>query len=244
MFSIDVAVRARALRSGLLGLVLSFLVAGVSVAGDAGPVDTTSGSGQSPLAAWWESHGDAVREASDFFMTVRADEPIGLLSFALLVVLVLPRNAKAVRSFFNQIMSKYPLEAFRKGRVHDEDIAQARKLLFFYCLFLIYQVIQMPLTLGADGVLPFMADLVFQVLLLGFLFSAYRQLRRSMRLRWKDDEDRRQKMTEWLNSKLEGMNVRIHEMRKLALSVFAVSFGPVAIEKPPSLISTLVALGV
>ena len=102
----------------------------------------------------------------------------------------------------------------------------------------------MPLTLGADGVLPFMADLVFQVLLLGFLFSAYRQLRRSMRLRWKDDEDRRQKMTEWLNSKLEGMNVRIHEMRKLALRVFAVSFGPVAIEKLPSLISRLVALGV
>lgn len=229
--------------TALIGLVLTFLLVGSAFAGEAAESEATSASRQGALAEWWAAHGDTVREASELFATVRADDVLALLAFALFAVAVLPRSVTDIRSFFNQIMTKHPLPAFRKGGVEDEDIAQARKLLFFYCLFLIYQVFQMPLTLGANGILPLVADLFFQVVLLGFLFVAYWKLKRRMRLRWVDAPDRKQKMAEWLNEKLDGMNVRIREMRKLALGVFVVSFGPVAIEAMPAMISALVKFG-
>ena len=229
--------------TALMGLVLAFLPVGRAIAGEETVSEGTPVLDRGPLAEWWTSHGGTVTEASELFATVRADDVLASLAFVLFAVAVLPRSVADIRSFFNQIMTKYPLPAFRKGGVEDEDIAQARKLLFFYCLFLIYQVFQMPLTLGANGIFPLVADLFFQVVLLGCLFVAYWKMKRRMRLRWADDPERKQKMAEWLNAKLDGMNVRIREMRRLALGVFVVSFGPVAVEAAPTLISGLVAIG-
>lgn len=111
--------------------------------------------------------------------------------------------------------------------VNDKNIMQARKILFFFCLFLIYRIIQFPLTSGNNSELAFVSDFFFQSIILTLLVLEYRSLKQALERRWEGDPDKREYMQQWLNEKLDGMNIRWRDMRKLAIGVLLAGFGPV-----------------
>jgi hypothetical protein len=113
--------------------------------------------------------------------------------------------------------------------VTDNDNRQARKVLFFYLLFLLYQLVEFPLTLGHDKGLQFFTDLAIQTGLLMAVVWTFHRLKRGLRDRWRTDAARQKKMDRWLGAKLEGMNIRWRDISKLAVGVFIVGFAPVAL---------------
>ncbi len=190
------------------------------------------------FSAYYLQHREQVVQAARASDFVRHNWYFGIGAFVVYALITLPRDGGAIVGFFNQMMKKAPLPAYRKGGVTDIDIEKTRKVLFFYCLYLLYQVIQFPLTVGQDNQITFYADAAIQVILLGALFGSFGDLKLNFLDAWKGEADldrkaKAQKMKNWLDTKLSGMNVRWRDMRGYALSVFAVNFLPWALFHAP-----------
>ena len=176
------------------------------------------------LGATYRSHRQDFATVSDYSERARENWVVGLFGFAVFLFLTLPRNVGGARAFYSQMMEQAPLPA--DSKVTDDDFRQARKVLFFYLLFLLYQIVQFPLTLGHDKGVPFYADLIIQISLLIAIVWTYRDLKRGLRARLSGDPAQQEKLDDWLNEKLEGMNVRWRDITKLAVGVFVAGFTP------------------
>jgi hypothetical protein len=139
------------------------------------------------------------------------------------------------------MMEQAPLPS--DGKVTDDDYRQARKVLFFYLLFLLYQIVQFPLTLGHDKGVPFYADLIIQTGLLVAIVWTYRDLKRGLRARLSGDPAQQEKLDEWLSEKLEGMNIRWRDISKLALGVFVAGFTPAVLSHLVGWLDAITGLG-
>jgi len=172
----------------------------------------------------YHRHRHQFVEVSDYSERARRNWIVGLFGFAAFVLLTLPKNTKSVGAFYRQMMQASPLSG--EDRVTAANDRQARKVLFFYLLFLLYQIVQYPLTFGSDNLVQFLADLAIQTALLLMVVWAFHRLKLGMRDQWRNDPDRQEKMDHWLGAKLEGMNIRWRDIRKLAVGVFIVGFTP------------------
>jgi hypothetical protein len=175
----------------------------------------------------YRSHRHQFVKVSDYSDRARRNWMVGLFGFAVFVFLTLPKNTKGVRAFYRQMMERSPLPA--EDGVSDDDNRQARKVLFFYLLFLLYQLVQFPLTLGHDNRLQFFTDLAIQTFLLLAVVWTFHRLKRGLYKRWRSDAARREKMDRWLGAKLEGINIRWRDISKLAVGVFIIGFTPAAL---------------
>jgi hypothetical protein len=172
----------------------------------------------------YRSHRQGFATVSNYSERARQNRFVGLFGFAVFLLLTLPRNLGGARAFYSQMMDQAPLPA--DSGVTDADYRQARKVLFFYLLFLLYQIVQFPLTLGHDKGVPFYADLIVQTGLLMAVVWTFRDLKRNLRERWSADPAQQDKMDDWLDEKLEGMNIRWRDIGKLAAGVFVAGFTP------------------
>ncbi|MDE2133277.1 MAG: hypothetical protein KGM97_01315 [Alphaproteobacteria bacterium] len=177
--------------------------------------------------ASYHSHRDQFVKVSEYSERMRENWLLGAFGFAVFVLLTVPKNARGVRAFYRQMMERSPLSA--ETDATDDDNRQARKVLFFYLLFLLYQLVEFPLTIGHDKGIPFYADLIFQTSLLLAVVWAFHGLQRGLRQRWRSDPGGREKMDRWLDEKLEGINIRWRNIRKLAVGVFVAGFAPAAL---------------
>jgi hypothetical protein len=175
----------------------------------------------------YRSHRQGFAMVSDYSERVRTTWWTNLLAFAVFLFLTLPSNARGVRTFYRQMMETSPLP--KEDGVTEESNRQARKVLFFYLLFLLYQIVQFPLTLGHDNNVQFTADLIIQSALVILVAWAFHLLKRDMQVQWKNDPARKEKMSRWLDQRLEGMRIRWRDIRKLAVGVFITGFAPAAL---------------
>jgi hypothetical protein len=221
----------RVLVISLLTMLAIGLASAPAPASATPPVATTQVASQPALARDVKTVADAYRghrgafvHVSDTSERVRANWIAGLIAFAIFVLVTVPASARGFGPFYRQMMAPAPL-ATADG-VTDDNNRQARQVLFFYLLFLFYQLVEFPLTLGHSKGIPFIADLVIQAGLVIVIAWAYHSLRRAMRRQWKDDPDRRQKTDRLLGQKLDGMRIRWRDIRGLAVAVFIVEFAP------------------
>ena len=201
----------------------------------------TAANGVTRLGATYRSHRQAFATVSDYSQQARENWVVGLFGFAVFLFLTLPRNLGGARAFYSQMMEQAPLPA--DSKVTDDDYRQARKVLFFYLLFLLYQIVQFPLTLGHDKGVPFYADLIIQTGLLIAIVWTYRELKRGLRARLSGDPAPQEKLDEWLNEKLEGMNIRWRDISKLAVGVFIAGFTPAALSHLVGWLDAITDLG-
>ena len=189
----------------------------------------------------YHNHRHDFVTVSDYSQRARENWIVGLFGFAVFVLLTVPKNARGVRAFYRQMMERDPLSS--EEGVSDDDNRRARKVLFFYLLFLLYQLIEFPLTLGHDKGIPFYADLIFQAGLLIAVVAAFHGLKRSLHERWKADAARQEKMDRWLSSRLDGLNIRWRDISKLAVGVFVAGFTPAALSHLTGWLDAASALG-
>ena len=175
----------------------------------------------------YRNHRQQFQTVSTYSQRARENWIVGLFGFAVFVLLTIPKNFRGVRAFYRQMMEREPLSS--EAGATDGDNRQARKVLFFYLLFLLYQLVAFPLTLGHDKGIPFYADLIFQSALLLAVVVAFHGLKRGLHERWKADPTRQEKMDHWLGEKLEGINIRWRDIRMLAVGVFVAGFTPAAL---------------
>jgi len=217
--------------AGIAGGALYFAVnrtpAPQQVAGQTSATGSMMDRGVRTFDNSYHSHRQQFVTVSDYSQRMRTTWIAGLIGFAVFVLLTVPKNSRGVRAFYRQMMERSPLSA--EEGVTDDDNRQARKVLFFYLLFLLYQLVEFPLTLGHDKGIPFYADLIFQTGLLLAVVVAFHRLKRTLHQRWKADAARQEKMDRWLSSKLQGMNIRWRDISKLAAGVFVVGFTPAAL---------------
>lgn len=192
-------------------------------------------------AAAYRKHRQAFSRVSDYSGRVRGNWIAGLAAFLLFVLLTVPASFKSVGAFYRQMMETAPLS--REGGVSEENNRQARKVLFFYLLFLFYQLVEYPLTLGHAGRIQFIADLVIQACLVIAIGWTYHGLRRGMRRQWKDDPARREKTERWLGERLDGMRIRWRDISGLVFAVFVVEFAPVFLSHLTQWLDALSAFG-
>jgi hypothetical protein len=203
-----------------------------------------------PVAAGLKSFDNSYRAHRERFVTVskyseaaRRNRLLALAGILVFAFLTLPKNVRGVRAFYRQMIATSPLPDFPDGSIAAANVQQARAVLFFYLLFLLYQLIAFPLTLGRDNIIQFSADLFFQATILLALVWTFHVLKRDLRAQWRDDPERREKMDLWLNEKLAGMNIRWRDIRWLALGVFAAGFAPVSLAHLPDWLDAFAALG-
>lgn len=175
---------------------------------------------------FWTKYRADVKRVSEVSQQIRNERFVPISGFAFFLIFLAPRKVANIRLFFNQMMEKHPLPAYRQGGVTDDEIAQARKVLFFFCLYFVYQIVQFPLTIKNHDGIAFFADLIFQVVIVGFLLSGYFRLQHLMSERWENDAERHEAMMKWLNTKLEGMQIKWGELRRITVGIFFVSFSP------------------
>lgn len=211
--------------------------AAVPAATPAQPSTHTSSSQQSSHPAtrhfhpFYEQHRGEVLRVSDYSKRARSNRIVALICFVVFAFLTLPKSARDIRAFYQQLVATRPLPA--EAGEDDENNRRARKVLFFYLLFLLYQVVQFPLTWGRDNSVQFYSDLAFQTLLLLAVLLTFRSLKRGVALRWQDDPEARARMQSWLGAKLEGLTIRWRDMSRLALGMFVGAFTPALLAKLP-----------
>lgn len=189
----------------------------------------------------YRSHRQQFVTVSDYSERARRNWIVELFGFAVFVLLTLPKNARGGRAFYRQMMERSPLSA--EAGATDDDNRQARKVLFFYLLFLLYQIVQFPLTFGRDNLIQFYSDLAIQTGLLLAVMWTFHRLKRGLHERWRGDPARQDKMDSWLNVKLEGINIRWRDIRKLAVGVFVAGFAPAALSHLPGWLDVVTDFG-
>ncbi len=172
----------------------------------------------------YRSHRPQFARVSDYSQRVRGNWMAGLFAFAVFVLLTLPVNTRGVRAFYRQMMEAAPLTT--EESVTEENNRQARKVLFFYLIFLLYQLAEYPLTFGHGNHVQFVTDFVIQTGLVLAIAWAFHDLKHGMREQWKNDPERQDKMNRWLNQRLAGMRIRWRDISKLAVAVFIAGFTP------------------
>jgi len=198
--------------------------------------------GVKAVAQSYRAHRGGFETASKYSESARRNRLLALAAIAIFAFLTLPKNIRGVRAFYCQMIATSPLPDFPEGDIGAGNVQQARAVLFFYLLFLLYQIVAFPLTLGRDNIVQFSADLFFQSAILAALIRSFYVLKRDLRARWADDPARREKMDLWLNEKLEGLNIRWRNIRWLALGVFAAGFAPVTVAHLPNWLDAFAAL--
>jgi hypothetical protein len=193
------------------------------------------------VANAYRSHRAEFARVSDYSERVRSNWIAGLVAFAIFVLLTVPASTRGIGAFYHQMMEPEPL-AMAEGVTEDNN-RQARKVLFFYLLFLLYQLIEYPLTLGHSNGVPFVADLLIQTCLVIAVAWSYHGLKRGMHRQWKDDPARQQKTDRWLGQRLDGMRIRWRDIRGLAVVVFIVEFAPVFLSHLTGWLDVLAAHG-
>jgi len=186
--------------------------------------------------AGWHRHRAQFRSVSDYSAQMRTNRIVAVIGFLVFVLLTLPKNARGVKAFYRQMMETSPLPP--DAGATDGNNRRARRLLFFYLLFLLYQLVQFPLTWGRDNQVQFVSDLLIQTFLLVAVAWSYHVLKRGIGEQWAGDSERRR---ETLGAKLDGINVRWRDIRAMALGVFVVGFTPALLSRLPDWLDTLVA---
>lgn len=216
---------------------------GPAVSSSAGqpPSQSAPATGFRDFADAYRSHRARFAEVSDYSNRVRSNRLAGLLAFAGFVLLTVPFNIRGVRAFYRQMMETAPLA--RQDGVSEENNRQARKVLFFYLLFLLYQLVEYPLTFGHGNRVQFTADLLIQIGLVIAIAWSFHSLKRGMHAQWAGDSERQAKMDRWLSDRLAGLRIRWRDISKLALGVFVVSFTPVALSHVTGWLDAATAFG-
>ena len=184
-------------------------------------------------------HHAQFRSVSDYSARVRTNRIVAAVGFLIFVLLTLPKNARGARAFYRQMMETSPLPP--ESGATDDNNRRARRVLFFYLLFLLYQLVQFPLTWGRDNQVQFFSDLLIQAFLLVAVAWAYHRLKRGMFDQWKDDPARRDKVAVSLGSKLEGINIRWRDIRMMAVGVFIAGFTPALLSRMTDWLDVFVA---
>jgi len=198
--------------------------------------------GLSTVAKSYRAHRGSFISVSQYSEETRRNRLLALGGILIFAFLTLPKSIRGVRAFYRQMIATSPLPDFPDGSIGERSVQQARAVLFFYLLFLLYQIVAFPLTLGRDNIIQFSADLFFQSAILLALIWSFHVLKRDLRAQWADDPARRDKMELWLNEKLEGLNIRWRNIRWLALGVFAAGFAPVTVAHLPNWLDAFAAL--
>ncbi len=198
--------------------------------------------GLKSAAKSYRAHRGGFVTVSNYSENARRNRLLALGGILIFAFLTLPRSIRGVRAFYRQMIATSPLPDFPDGGIGAGNVQQARAVLFFYLLFLLYQIVAFPLTLGRDNIIQFSADLFFQSAILLALIWSFHVLKRDLRAQWADDPARRDKMELWLNEKLEGLNIRWRNIRWLALGVFAAGFAPVTFAHLPNWLDAFAAL--
>jgi hypothetical protein len=187
----------------------------------------------------YHRHRQQFQSVSGYSRQVRTNRIVAVVGFLAFVLLTLPKNARGARGFYRQMMEKAPLPAVEG--ITDDDNRRARQVLFFYLLFLLYQIVQFPLTWGRDNTVQFASDLVIQFVLLVAVGWAYHRLKRGLTDRWKPDPARGEKMDAWAGHRLEGLNIRWRDVRKMAVGVFVAGFAPALLSRATDALDMLSA---
>jgi len=174
----------------------------------------------------WHHHRDQVRSVSDYSARVRTNRIVAVAGFLVFVLLTLPRNARGVKAFYRQMMETSPLPS--DSGASDENNRRARRLLFFYLLFLLYQIVQFPLTWGRDNGVQFVSDLAIQAFLLVAVAWSYTVLKRGVFDQWKGDPARGRQM---LRGRLDGIAIRWRDIRMMAAGIFVAGFTPALLSR-------------
>lgn len=190
----------------------------------------------------YRAHRERFVSVSKYSEATRRNRLLALGGILIFAFLTLPKSIRGVRAFYRQMIATSPLPDFPDGSIAPANVQQARAVLFFYLLFLLYQIVAFPLTLGRDNIVQFSADLFFQTAIMLALIWSFHSLKRDLRAQWADDPARREKMDLWLNEKLEGLNIRWRNIRWLALGVFAAGFAPVTFAHLPNWLDAFAAL--
>ena len=187
---------------------------------------------------FYQRHRDQVLRVSDYSRRARSNHVVAVICFLLFAFVTLPGNIRSGRAFFRQLVASAPLPD--AAGADDGDNRRARRVLFFYLLFLLYQIVQFPLTWGRDNAVQFTADLFFQALLLAGVVLSYRSLKRAIALRL--GPDRRETMKAWQSTRLEGVSLRWRDLSRLALTMFIGGFAPALLAKLPDWLDVLAAV--
>lgn len=193
------------------------------------------------VASSYRAHRGGFEAVSKYSESTRRNRLLALAGILIFAFLTLPKSIRGVRAFYRQMIATSPLPDFPDGSIGAGNVQQARAVLFFYLLFLLYQIVAFPLTLGRDNIIQFSADLFFQSAILLSLVWSFHVLKRDLRAQWADDPARRDKMELWLNEKLDGLNIRWRNIRWLALGVFAAGFAPVTFSHLPQWLDVFAA---
>lgn len=182
--------------------------------------------------AAYHRHRHQFQSVAEYSQRARTERLVALAGFLVFVLFTVPLNAHGGRAFYRQLVGTKPLPP--EAGDEEESNRRARQVLFFYLLFLLYQIVQFPLTWGRDNTVQFTSDLIFQFVLMTGVIATYFGLRRSMARQWTGDPDCRRKMSVALSKKVEGIAVRWRDMPRLAALMFVGGFTPALLTKLPS----------
>lgn len=173
----------------------------------------------------WQRHHHQFRSVSDYSSRMRTDRLVALAGFLTFVFLTLPLNAHGAKGFYRQMMERSPLRD--ETGASDANNRRARRLLFFYLLYLLYQIVQFPLTWGRDNDVQFYSDLAIQTSLLVAVASSFTVLRRGLLDEWHDAARRRAVLA----GRIEGINLRWRDIRRMAIGIWIAGFTPALLSK-------------
>lgn len=178
-----------------------------------------------PTLNWLAEAGNATR----------GDICVDVFAFVAFGLFTIRKSLGEIPRFMTLVSQKYSIPAYRRIGITDQHLARVKEVIMAYVLFLAYQVVQFPLTFGNSNAVSFYSDLGFQLALSAYALWLFRKVRAEITDHWRDDPSRKEKLSVWLNTSLDRINIRYNDMRNNLLRVLVLSFLPALLTTLPSM---------
>lgn len=192
---------------------------------------------------WYVANRTTVVKATSFFHAVGRSQPYSLaLLFLFVSTLLWGRERQAqLRNLFVKLMSKAPIPLYRNGGVTDEHIRIVRELLFFTCVYILYELAARFLAFQDTSNVSFYSNFVFRLILILLLLRAHWRLRINVLGRKTLSDEQKMHLQEWFDEHFAHLDVSATTVRRLAIGIFLFTFGPTAIYHLPQVLDRLTA---
>jgi hypothetical protein len=193
---------------------------------------------------WYSANRAQVVSDTEWAKSLRQSEAysVALLLLAGSVLLWGRDNIQQLKELFLHLVQRDPVPFNKKIGVKQDYLSIVRQVIFYSCLYILYELVSRLLAFRNDSDVAFYANLVFRATLIFLLLRAYRSLKNGILNQETLSDDKKQTLQQWFNEHFARLNVSATRVRRLAISIFILTIGPSVLLHVPQLLDFVVSL--
>lgn len=244
LIAISIAVIARVQSPTIASWIHSTKTVAIGVEHNLSKLKQRSQKQFASFRSWYGVNRNEIVSSTEWAKSLRQSETysFALLLLAVSVLLWGRENARQLKDLFSHLVTRDPVPFNKKIGVKKDYLTIVRQVIFYSCLYILYELISRFLAFRNDSDVAFYSNLTFRATLIVLLLCAHRSLKKGILNQKTLSDDQQETLLEWFEKHFATLNVSAGRVRRLAISIFLLTIGPSILLHIPQLLDFIVSL--